>query len=156
VKYRSCLRVLILLNFCSPSLAMAHWAYTQWGMTPEQVVAASAGTAKLLPAAGRTRNEDDHWELSVEGTYRDGPLNLSVGFMFDTQSGGLKCVMYNATGADVTLLRDTLIGRYGKPVNESGFLSSRTATWRTPDNIEFTAALRPVAAVVSHCVLGTN
>jgi hypothetical protein len=30
--------------------ARAEWQYTRWGMTPEQVVAASGGKAELLPA----------------------------------------------------------------------------------------------------------
>jgi len=120
-------------------------------MTPEQVAAASGGTVKVLPAAQRTRNDDDHWELAAEGTYIDGTLRLPVGFTFDTERGGLKCVMYNAMGADVEGLRGALVKRYGKPSKESSFGASNTLAWHTPDEIELTLGQRPVAAVVTHC-----
>jgi hypothetical protein len=94
-------------------------------MTPEQVVAASSGTVKVLPIAQRIRNEKDHWEIGVEGSYTDGPLKLMVGFMFDTQGGGLRCVVYNAFGSDVEALQAALVKRYGKPIDENSFLLTR-------------------------------
>jgi hypothetical protein len=132
--------------------AKADWAYTHWGMTPDQVAAASAGAANVLPAAQRTRNDDDHWEIAAKGTYADGPLRLPVGFMFDTQRGGLICVLLNAIGPDAEALRQVLGTRYGKPTKDSHFLSAQTVTWHTPDNVELTIGQRPVAAVVTHCL----
>jgi hypothetical protein len=132
--------------------AMADWAYTHWGMTPDQVAAASAGAVNVLPAAKRTRNDDDHWEIAVEGSYADGPLRLPVGFMFDTRHGGLTCVLLNAIGSDAEALRQVLGARYGKPTKDSQFLSAQTVTWRTPDNVELTIGQRPLAAVLTHCL----
>ncbi len=146
----------MLLLACSPSAAMADWAYTHWGMTPEQVAAASSGAAKVLPPAQRTRYEEDHWELAVEGTFNDGPLRLSVGFTFDTRGGGLKCVMYNVLGADVEVLRAALLKRYGKPGHESSFAGSTTQVWTTPDHIDLVVGENPTAAVVNHCAPGQS
>ena len=144
--------VLLALGLTAPAAAEADWAYTRWGMTPDQVVAASGGTVKMLPSAQRTRNDYDQWELAAEGRYMDGKLGLTVGFTFDTGKGGLKCVMYNALGADAEALRLALINRYGKPSSESSFAATHTLTWRTPDNIELVIGQNPVAAVVSHCM----
>lgn len=143
--------VVIAFAIALPSAANADWAYTHWGMTPEQVAAASAGGVMVLPPAKRTRDDADHWEIAAEGSYTDGMLTFPVGFTFDTQSGGLKCVMYNALGNDVEALRIAMVKRYGNPSAESDFMSSHTMTWRTPDSIELTIGQRPVAAVVAHC-----
>jgi hypothetical protein len=134
-----------------PTVARADWAYTHWGMTPDKVVAASAGKVKVLPVADQTRNEADHWVLAAQGTYQDGGLSLQVGFTFDTSGGGLKCVLYNASGDDVEALRTLLVKRYGKPAEESSFGQTRMVTWKTPDMVEFAANQSPVVAVVSHC-----
>jgi hypothetical protein len=134
-----------------PSVAKADWAYTHWGMTPDQVVAASGGTVALLPPSERTRNDYDGWELAVQGTYMTGSLRLPVGFTFDTKGGGLKCVMFNAMEDDVAALRHMMQEQYGKPAGESSFASLTTATWHTPDNIEFVSGETPLAAVVTHC-----
>jgi len=135
-----------------PSVAVADWAYTRWGMTPEQVAAASGDAVTVLPPAQRTRNEDDHWELAAEGTYTDGMLSFAVGFTFDTQGSGLKCVMYNAMGDDVEALRIAMGKRYGRPSAESSFDTSQTLTWRRPDNIELIIGQSPMAAVVIDCM----
>jgi hypothetical protein len=141
----------VVLAVWSTGAARADWAYTHWGMTADQVAASSSGAVKVLPAAGRTRDEADHWELAAEGAYRDGALALRVGFTFDTDRGGLKCVLYNVSGDDVEALQAVLLKRYGKPVHESSFGDTRMVTWKTPDKVEFVAGQRPVAAVVSHC-----
>lgn len=142
---------LVCMPCLTPSSANADWAYTHWGMTPEQVVAASSGTATVMPPAQRTREDADHWELAAEGTYVDNALHLSVGFTFDTQSGGLKCVMYNAREAEVTTLQQLLIKRYGKALKDSSFGGTQIMTWDKPDKIELVIGQRPLAAVVSHC-----
>jgi hypothetical protein len=141
----------LAVSLASPTAAMADWAYTHWGMTAEQVVAASGGSVKLLPPGERTRNDPDQWELAAQGNFLDGALTLPVGFTFDTKTGGLQCVMYNASGSDVEVLRGLLDKRYGKPKTESDYGSARGSIWKTPDEIEFVAGQKPVAAVVTHC-----
>ena len=150
---RSLLMFVVLgsLALGSAPAARADWAYTHWGMTPEQVVAASGGTVTLLTPSERTRNEYDGWELAAQGFYATGSLRLPVGFTFDTKGGGLKCVMFNAMGDEVAALRLIMQEQHGKPARESSFASSTTATWHTPDNIELLAGEQPLAAVVTQC-----
>jgi hypothetical protein len=146
--------VFVVVGLSMPSIAMADWAYTHWGMTPEQVAAGSEGMVKVLAPDKRTRNADDHWELAAQGTYSEGTLKLPVGFTFDTTSGGLKCVMYNAFDKDIGTVRAALGSRYGKPASESDFGSGSMATWKTPDQIDMVIGQKPVAAVVTHCAPG--
>jgi opacity protein-like surface antigen len=132
------------------SAASADWAYTHWGMSPEQVAAASGGSVKVLGVGKQTRDEADHWVLAAQGsTVQDG-LNLGVGFTFDTRTNGLKCVMYNALGNDVATLKAALVRRYGKPASVNSYGSAETLAWRQPDTIEFTSGPGP-AVVVTHC-----
>jgi hypothetical protein len=130
--------------------ASADWAYTHWGMTPEQVAAASGGSVKVLDAGKQTRDDADHWVLAAQGSFVDGALHYSVGFTFDTRTNGLKCVMYNALGPDVATLKAVLIQRYGAPASTDSFGPVEQLTWQQPDRIEFTVGQGP-AVVVTHC-----
>jgi hypothetical protein len=143
------LAVAAAISLALVSQARADWEYTKWGMTPAQVISASHGDAKITPAADRYKNEEDHWEMGAEGTYRSGPMTFSVGFAFDTASGGLTCVYYNLSGDQALLLKDSMIKKYGAPKDASG--DPDMFAWRTPDKIELMMGHKPAAAVVTHC-----
>ncbi len=132
------------------SAASADWAYTHWGMSPEQVAAASGGSVKILDAAKQTRDDADHWVIAAQGSFVDGTLKLDAGFMFDTRTNGLRCVMYNAIGDDVATLKTVLLKRYGEPASTSSYGPTETLTWRQPNKIDFTSGQGP-AVVVTHC-----
>jgi hypothetical protein len=132
------------------SSASADWAYTHWGMSPEQVAAASRGSVKVLDVGRQTRDDADHWVLAAQGSFVDDALRLDVGFTFDTRTNGLNCVMYNAAGGDVATLKAVLVKRYGKPASASSYGSTEILTWRQPDKIEFTSGQGP-AVVVMQC-----
>ncbi len=83
MKFRA-LVLLITGVACSP--ARADWAYTRWGMTPEQVAALSSGAVKVLPKVERT-DMGDHSEMAARGTFKDGSRVLDVGFVFDGKGG---------------------------------------------------------------------
>ena len=79
---------LALAAFAVPRPAAADWEYTRWGMTAEQVIAASRGAASIVPIDSRYRNEDEEYEITVEAV-TSGPPVLNIGFMFDIPGGGL-------------------------------------------------------------------
>ena len=135
-------------------VARADWGFTHWGMTPEQVVSASGGTAHLIAPAARYRDDVANWEMAAEGVIRDGDLTLYGGYMFDIRGGGLTCVMYNATGNDVSKLRDGLIVRYGRPSKDSGSGPFQDMAWHTPDDLELAINLKPLTGAVTHCAPG--
>ena len=134
-----------------PRYALANWEYTTWGMTPDQIIAASHGKATPLPASQRYRDDNAHWEMAVKGTYSDGPVNLDVGFTFDTQGQGLRCVFYNALGEQAAVLKDTLIKQFGPPQNDDTFSGTQMLSWKAPDQIDFAMGKKPVAAAVTQC-----
>ena len=136
------------------SVARADWGFTHWGMTPEQVVSASGGLSHLIAPAARYKDTVANWEMAADGVIQDGNLTLQGGYMFDMRSGGLTCVMYNASGDDVSKLRNNLITRYGRPGKDSVSDSFEDLTWHTPDNLELAINLKPLTAAVTHCAPG--
>ena len=121
--------------------ARADWQYTHWGMTPEQLVAASKGKVKLVPEKDRPRLGP--LVTAAEGEYQAGALNLHTVFMFDSASNGLACVafgVYNDIYDDA--LKAALIKQFGPPQKTNpgmAFLKMTTLTWRTPtDEIKLT------------------
>jgi hypothetical protein len=120
--------------------ARADWQYTHWGMTPEQVVAASKGTAQLLPEKDRPRLPP--MVTAAKGDYQDGPLPLRVAFLFAIATNGLTCVSYGLNTHDNDdAFKAALTKRYGRPKTSAGpaFLGMSTLTWKTPtDSIEAT------------------
>ena len=112
--------------------AYADWQYTRWGMTPEQVVAASNGKAELLPEAKRPRLPP--LVTAALGNFDDGPLHLKTVFSFNIEHGGLVCVSYGLRSSDQDkAFRATLISRYGPPHSTSGvaFLGQENLVWKT-------------------------
>jgi hypothetical protein len=130
---------LVLTVLLIASAAHADWQYTHWGMTPEQVVAASRGTAQLVPQKDRPRGLPTL--TAATGEYQDGPLQLRVTFQFDVASNGLVCVSYGVNSHDNDeAFKAALVKRYGPPQKTSGggFLGT-TLSWKTPtDQVDAT------------------
>jgi hypothetical protein len=142
------------LSLVEAGSASANWAYTTWGMTPDQVVAASNGAVRLIPAAKRKQDDADNWEIAAEGDYQDGDFALSASFMFDLKKGGLICVLYSAPGKQSELIRPAIEKKYGKPIKEDELFTLKTTTWHTPDEVELSADTTHRSATVMHCQEG--
>jgi hypothetical protein len=136
----------------APPAAHADWQYTKWGMTPDQVVAASGGKAKLLPAKQRPRIPP--LETAASGEFQDGALELRTTFSFNTDGGGLACVFYGLTSHDGDeAFKTGLISRYGQPQRVSGLpaIGLQTLSWKTAtDEIEASFS-KDDPAYVMHC-----
>jgi hypothetical protein len=133
--------------------AKADWAYTRWGMTPEQVAKASNGGIHVIPEAERKTVEDAKLRTGAEGTYKDGDLTLNVGFSFDTTTGGLKCVFYSVSdGRQNAVLRDLLVKRFGEPSGRSSLpaIGMNAMNWDKPDEI-YLQWVKENPANVMHC-----
>lgn len=112
--------------------AQADWQYTRWGMTPEQVVAASGGTSELLPVAQRPRVPPLVTAATGEAT--DGRMQLRTVFSFGIEGNGLQCVTYGVRShADDDAFRAALIQRYGQPQDTGGIalLGMTNLGWKT-------------------------
>ena len=118
--------------------ASANWEYARWGMTPEQVAAASKGMVKALPANARTTIAAANLRFAASGTHKDGNLLLDLRFSFDATTNGLACVSYAVRdSAQNALLKDTLIKRYGPPQSQGGLpaIGLEEISWTKPDEI---------------------
>ncbi len=101
------------------SPALADWQYTRWGMTPEQVVAASRGKVTLLPEARRPRVPP--LVTAASGEFTDGALVLRTVFSFAIEGNGLECVTYGVRNPENDeAFKALLIRRFGQPQTTGG------------------------------------
>lgn len=116
--------------------AQADWQYTKWGMTRDEVIAASGGLAKPLnkqvnwpygPPPGQTIEQLKESLPSLHAPFTSGARTFDAEFTF--KSGKLSSVsLEGISGNDCYALRGDLEGRYGQP-----FATSRTndfAEWQ--------------------------
>lgn len=104
------------------SPAYADWQYTRWGMTPEQVTAASSGKVTVGP--GDPQEEYPSAKIGASGDYSNGEFSFKAKFYF--ANGKLVDVRLKLVSADLVgdgyKIKNALDGRYGKPFSESGGL----------------------------------
>ncbi len=133
-----------------PAAAHADWAYTRWGMSPEEAVRASRGTLRILAPEERRQVQRAGMEYRVAGTHREGTLRLRVALAFDTQ--GLACVNYTLIDARLNAaLRDWLVARHGSPrAEDQAGPGAADLSWRGADVID--ASFDPgEPGAVLHC-----
>lgn len=107
------------------SPAGAHWQYTKWGMTSDQVVAASKGAVRRVDPAS-----DATLPIGIKeaaGTYAANDRTMRVSFWF--KAGKLNEVHLGQDDADtcIAVARD-LTAVFGQPTSRSSGLVS-TAVW---------------------------
>lgn len=112
-----------ILALIIPTAAKADWQYTKWGMTPEQVIAASNGTAKptapatipmYQPIGGPTQTEIAASGPSLRAPFTSGSREFDAEFAF--KNGKLSEVtLSGVTGADCYSLEGDLEARYSVP-----------------------------------------
>jgi hypothetical protein len=129
---------LTVLSFASA--ARADWRYTRWGMTPDQVVAASRGQVQLRPEKDWPRDMDI--VTAATGEFQDDSMPFRASFIFNTATKTLTCVAYGLTSSDNDeRFKAGLIKLYGPAQGTSGiaFLDMTNLTWATQtDTIEAT------------------
>lgn len=135
--------------------AAAHWEYTRWGMTQQQVIAASRGAVRALPRAERRYVPAARIEYRASGEFRSGGLRLTVAFAFDARNGGLVCVSARGDPAQGAALRARIERGFGAAPERGSdpTTGAESLVWTRPDeiNLELTPG-QPV--VVLHCSRG--
>jgi hypothetical protein len=108
--------------------ARADWEYTRWGMTPDQVVAASGGAVGLgAPPEGKTY---ERLEGLARGRHQVDGATFDAYFHFD-QAGGLAKVALERTGGTAcTVLLSQMMTRYGNPERSTRTNFATIETWR--------------------------
>ena len=150
---------MILAGLClvaAPAAGWADWEYTRWGMTPEQVAAASKGAVTVEPPAKRQVLAEVNRQSGADGTCESGGLKLRLRFQFDTKSNGLICVF--ATVADAgqnDLLRDRTVEKHGPPQRKAGLavIGQETFFWSKPDDVRL-EMVKGHPTTVMHCKTG--
>jgi hypothetical protein len=94
--------------------ANADWQYTNWEMTPDQVIAASGGKSVRddTPSSGKGPNR-----RLLKGDYTSGQFHFRVEFYFNENTNRLSLVQLQLLdpGLGYTL-EQSLISKYGKPL----------------------------------------
>ena len=148
---RSRVRLALLAALVSGP-ARADWQYTKWGMTPEQLVAASGGGAVLLPEGRRVRVPP--LVTMATGEFQDGPLMLRTVFSFTITGGGLACVTYGAAGPDdAAPFKALLVRRYGPPQRRSGLpaIGLEGLGWKSATDVIDASFSKEDAPFAMHC-----
>lgn len=147
---------LLVLILSSPSFA--DWQYTKWGMTTEEVRAASNGTA-TAPAKPGHGFEDETTEGLLTAPYQAGRFSFNAEFLFSKDDHRLASVELHLLQEDVSKLPrkergdreadldaerrdllDTFLQKYGKPERDQLLVSGlvHRLDWRTDvDRISF-------------------
>lgn len=82
----------LVLGLAAP--AHAHWSFTKWGMTADQVIKASKGKAKANPGGPGDRVMDKDRGVSG-GVFDFEGRRYMADFYFEPEGGGLKVVRLN-------------------------------------------------------------
>lgn len=110
------------------SPAAADWQYTRWGMTPQQVIAASKGAARQnANVAVDTGTHRDERAL-LDAPYSAGRMSFRVQFFFSNANRRLvKVRLVLVGGADCSDVRADLMNVYGSPLSQAAGVVVR---WR--------------------------
>jgi hypothetical protein len=111
--------VIAALLSMQTAAAQADWHYAKWGMSPEEVVAASNGDAHLVPDSEikKYRGTENDFITLAKSSHSINGERFTVWFDFVKHSRRLQ--MINLLAADPSrcyVYRSALIHKYGNPV----------------------------------------
>ncbi|MGO4686197.1 hypothetical protein [Hyphomicrobium sp. 2TAF46] len=114
---------------CSQPVA-AHWQYTRWGMTPDQVISASKNTAHIAsdPAMHGTAEARN----LLDGKYRSQGFDFDINFLFDTSNKLSHVSLQLVTPADCPVLQGKLSNIYGSPKTSVTPIINLAKWWDKP------------------------
>jgi hypothetical protein len=117
---RAFLRIASFAFVLMPTAALADWQYTKWGMSPEDVVAASNGKAHLVPEAeaAKTLHSSEYVIPLAKGDHSANGEKFSVMFDFTRQAKRLQTVTLTATDPSrCYIYKRMLLNKYGAPID---------------------------------------
>lgn len=111
--------------------ARADWQYTKWGMTVDQVLAASNGKLRRCSVDACKGQVTDSTAAQITGEYKAGEYAFTVYAMFDKRSNKLSSVtleLLNPTQGDS--LVGSVRAKYGEPATASRTAIMSLYVWR--------------------------
>lgn len=129
------------------SESRSDWEYTTYGMTADQIVAASAGKARMLSPAEQEGMSTAFGTAIAASTHQMGPFNFTVIFFADIGGSNLKTVRpqlqtkdESQTRKQVAELNNALTAKYGQEkdsqVEGGRFVTGKQWSWQgEADNV---------------------
>lgn len=107
---------LVAVGLSATTPAYASWGFTDWGMTPAQVVKASNGRAvKLAPPESQAQSSIDGNQVAkLSMPYKWGKFAFDAYFLFNGKDRLCRVTLYLKSGP-MDGLRSALAGSYGRP-----------------------------------------
>lgn len=103
--------------------ADAKWGPTEWGMTPEQVMAVMPKAREVQ----RGRRLGDDLRKKVEGTVNFYGVKTDAGFYF--AETGLELVLVEIPGKQCEDVAKAVVEEYGEPVRNENFGPMKIVIW---------------------------
>lgn len=128
----------------------AHWQYTRWGMTVDEVVAASGNKAHA--AANGPGNSTSSEKNLLDVPYQAGRFSFTVNFMFDANKR-LRTVKLNLDNPkkDCVPLTGELLNTYGPSKQAETAVSEVHRWWDKPNgNVVMLFSIGDVSCSVSY------
>ena len=125
----SALAAAVLVGAAVP--AAANWQYTQWGMTPAQVVAASNDVAQ--PNSDR-KLDAGSLKAALTAPYQGAAIPFTAVFQFDG-SNKLQVVTLNPVGGIACpVIVQALGANHGAPEGKADMVEAKTLRWDDAEN----------------------
>lgn len=108
--------------------AAADWQYTRWGMSPEEVVAASRGAVQLgPPPSGKTY---EGLTGRARGVHNEAGATFDVYFHFDAQFRLARVALERTSGTACAALHRRLLAQLGQPAKSTRQSFATIDQWR--------------------------
>jgi hypothetical protein len=107
--------------------AAANWQYTRWGMSPDQVIAASKNKAHT--ASDPAMHGTDEARNLLDGKYQSQGFDFDINFLFDPSNKLSHVNLHLVTPADCPKLQGRLSNIYGPPKTSATPIVSFAKWW---------------------------
>lgn len=145
---RSVWAIAALLCVVVASAAKADWQYTKWGMSLDEVIAASKGQMERCDGACAKLSTDAEF-AGATGPYQSGPFDFKAVAYFDKKTGKLSSMLLYLKDVDQAFrLQDELKAKYGRPASNMDVSVTRTTVWLTDtEKVEFSLIYKALVSV---------
>jgi len=125
--------IVSIVALTAPQNILADWQYTRWGMTAEEIVAASVGNAHLISDSEKEGESAENFDAIALGTYSTGPFEFEVSFRALKGEHTLDTVRLELKDPPKYIrLREALIAKYGtgqETVEDIGSVKTTKTIW---------------------------
>jgi len=116
--------------------AKSGWQYTTWGMTSEEIVAASGGTVRILSGEELRLASGERHTALARGDYTSGPFAFEADFRADKGGTTLRAVRLKLKNpGQYGDLRAAMTSKYGLGDTSESSEYSDVVRWLTEDQL---------------------